>query len=133
MGKTLTEIIYQYRDKKFSWDNLDCCTFAANVVFEFKNLTPPDLREIENYKDLKGSLKVLKKLGCKDLSEAPSKFFNVPRKDIEEVKTGDIVYLITKNGESIGVCNGAQSYFIHRDYGLVTFPTEQCIYCWSIN
>jgi len=132
--KTLTEIIYSYKNARFSWDNLDCCTFAANVVYEFKGLCPPNLRDIENYKNEKGMIKWLKKMGCEDLSEAPTKFLNVERRDISTVKHGDFVYFKNEDGSgSIGVCNGVRAYFIHRDKGLVATPVINCIYCWSLN
>jgi len=79
-------------------------------------------------------MKVLKKLGCKELVDLPSIILDTPRKSITEVKLGEPVYFINEDGEGIlGICNGAQAYFLKKDKGLATKKIENCLYCWSIN
>jgi hypothetical protein len=132
--KTLTDIIYQYRDAEFSWDKFDCCTFSAKVVSEYKGIDITNFREIEDFKDYKGIIRWLAKMKCKELADAPSAFLGVERKPISEVKLGDIVYFVNEQGEGIfGVCNGCRAYFLQQDKGLTTRNIKDCKYCWSVN
>jgi hypothetical protein len=131
--KTLTDIIYQYENEEFNWKNFDCCTFSAKVVSEFTGKDITNFKEVENFKDLKGSIRWLKKMGCKDLSEAPSAFLGVKRKEISEVQLGDFVYYINEDNVGIiGVCNGKRAYFLQESGGLTARNISDCLYCWSI-
>jgi len=68
------------------------------------------------------------------MDDVPGIFLGVSKKDISEVKLGEPVYYIKECGEGIlGICNGAQAYFLSKDDGLITRKIEDCIYCWSIN
>lgn len=131
----LTDIIYQYENATFSWENFDCCTFSMSVIEEFigKELINWK-KEILDYKSAKESLKFLKKAGCKSLREAPEKILGVKEKSISEVKLGDLVYYINEDDQGImGVCNGMRAYFLSWDGGLTARNIKDCECCWSLN
>lgn len=131
---TLTDIIYQYKDYEFNWETFDCATFSTSVVSEFKQKDITNFKSIENFKDPKGAKRWLKKMNCKDLSDAPSAFLGVERKPISQVKLGDIVYYINENNIGVfGVCNGMRAYFLQDKKGLTTRDIQDCVYCWSID
>jgi hypothetical protein len=131
--KNLTDIIYQYKNHSFSYpEGFDCAIFSAKVVQEFTGKDIPNIEEIITYRTYKDALKTIKDLGCKDLSEVPSVVLNKPKKDISEVKLGDIVYYINEEDRGIlGVCNGCRSYFLQKGGGLTARNTKDCKYCWS--
>jgi len=132
--RTLTDIIYEYKDTEFSWGKTDCCTFVADVAFRFKNKVPPSIKAIYDYNDYKGSLVWMKKLNCKSLEEVPSAFIGSEKKPISEVKLGDIVYYINEEEKGImGVCNGKRAYFLQYGGGITARNIEDCLYCWSID
>jgi len=132
--KNLTSIIYKYKDLKFNWKDFDCCIFTVNVVEEYTGCPLPLWREVIDYTNFRGAMKALRKLGCKDLKNLPDIILDTPKKPISEVKLGEPVYYINEEGEGIlGVCNGAQAYFLKRNDGLVTRKIENCLYCWSID
>jgi len=132
--KTLTDIIYQYKNETFNWGGLDCCIFTVKIVEEYKDITLPLWRKVAIYNKEKGAMKALVKLGCKSLEDLPSIILNTPKKDISQVKLGEPVYYINENDIGIlGVCNGARSYFLQRGGGLTARNTQDCKYCWSIN
>lgn len=132
--KTLTDIIYQYKDKQFTWGVYDCCVFVATCVEQYTGKELPKWKEVVNYKNKNGAMKALRKLGCKKLSDLPQIILDTPKIPISKVKTGYPVYYVNEEGEGIlGICNGAQSYFINREKGLATRRTEECLYCWSID
>ncbi len=134
MKKTLTDIIYQYKNSEFSWEKFDCCIFTVRVIEEYTNKTLPYWRDVISYKDALGAKKALKKLGCKDLKDLPNKILGTQIKPISEVKLGEPVYYINENGDGImGVCNGKRSYFLQWGGGLTARDTKDCLYCWSIN
>lgn len=134
MKKSLTDIIYQYKETEFNWETFSCATFSAKVVSEFKGIDITNFKEIENFKDYEGSLRWLEKMKCKSLEDAPSAFLNVKRKPISEVQLGDIVYFINEKNEGIfGVCNGSRAYFLQVGGGLTPRKIEDCLYCWSID
>ena len=97
-NKNLTDIIYQYKDTKFSWGYLDCCIFTVNVVEEFKNIKLPFWREVITYDGYKGAMKSLKNLGCNKLEDLPSIILNTKKEDISKAKLGDPVYYINEKG-----------------------------------
>jgi len=130
----LTDIIYKYKDSKFSWKNFDCCIFTVNVIQEYTNRNLPYWEDAIGYTTYSGAMKALKNLGCKTLVELPEIILGTPKKPISEVKLGEPVYYINEEGEGIlGICNGAQAYFIAKGDGLVTRKIEDCLYCWSID
>lgn len=132
--KTLTDYIYEYKETEFAWGELDCCTFTYDVVSKFKNVKLKSIKEIYDYNDYKGSLIWMKQLGCKTLDEVPTAFTGAEKKDISEVKHGDMVYFINEDGRGImGVCNGCRAYFLQYGGGLTARPVEDCLYCWSID
>lgn len=130
----MTDIIYQYEDIQFSWEGVDCCKFAVEVVEEFTGRILPLWREVIQYNNYRGAMKALKKLGCKDLIDLPSIILNTPKKEIETVKLGEPVYYTNEDGIAIlGICNGVRAYFLQQGGGLTTRPIKDCTYCWSIN
>jgi hypothetical protein len=131
--KTLTNIIYQYKYEKFNWGKFDCCIFCAKVLEEYKNIRIPYWND-KLYTNKYGALKTIKNLGAKDLNTFPTVVLNTKRKSISEAKLADIVYYINEENEGIlGICNGAQSYFLAKGEGLVTRKTKDCLYCWSVD
>ena len=131
---TLTDIIYKYKDTKFSWQGIDCCIFTVKVVEEFTNRTLPFWRDVIQYTNYEGAMKALNKLDCKDLVDLPSIILNTPKKNISQVKHGEPVYYINQNGIGIlGICNGVRAYFLQKNGGLTTRPINDCEYCWSID
>jgi hypothetical protein len=132
--KNLTNIIYKYKDSKFNWKDFDCCIFTVSVVEEYTNRTLPYWREVITYTSYIEAMKALKKLGCKDLIDLPSIILETDRKPISDVKLGEPVYYKNEEEKGIlGVCNGAQAYFLSKDKGLTTRKIEDCLYCWSID
>jgi hypothetical protein len=134
-NKTLTDIIYQYKNTTFSWGEFDCCIFTVKVVEEFTNRNLPYWKEIINYKDRKGSMKALAKIGCKELKDLPNVILGNPIKSIEKVKLGEPVYLTREDtGEGLlGICNGTRAYFVNRPVGITARKIEECEFCWSID
>lgn len=129
----LTHIIYKYKDDKFSWGKLDCCLFSAKVIEEYTSRDLPYWREV-NYSNRLQAMKIIKRLGCNTLLDLPKLVLGTNKKPISQVKLGELVYYIEETGEGIfGICNGAQSYFLNKEVGLVTRKTEDCIYSWSID
>lgn len=134
MAKNLTDIIYKYENSKFNWNNLDCCIFTVSIIEEYTGKELPYWRDVINYSSFKGAMKALKELGCETLVDLPEVILGGPQKPISEVKLGEPVYYINEEGEGIlGICNGAQAYFLKKDNGLVTRRIEDCLYCWSID
>lgn len=132
--KNLTDIIYKYKEAQFSWGELDCCIFTASIVEEFTGRKLPYWKDVLNYKDYKSSVKTLKNLGCDKVEDLPSIILDTPKKDISKVKLGEPVYHIDIHGEGLlGICNGAQAYFLQEGGGLTTRPIKDCSYCWSID
>lgn len=131
--KNLTDIIYQYKNEKFMWGEVDCCIFTASIVEEYTGRTLPHWRNVLQYQSAKGATKALKKLGCKTVLDLPSLILNTPQKDISEVKVGEPVYYIRKkDGRGLlGICNGVRAYFITKE-GLTARNIDDCEYCWSI-
>jgi len=130
--KTLTDIIYQYENNKFSWGKFDCATFSVGVLEEYRNKKVPQRENNIKYNDYKSAMKSLKNLGCKEVLDLPSVLLNTPKKDISEVKLGDIVYYINEDKIGVlGICNGVRAYFLQEGKGLTARPIEDCIYCWS--
>ena len=79
-------------------------------------------------------MKWMKKLGVDSLDQIPEVYIGSKKKDISDVKHGDIVYYINEEELGIfGVCNGCRAYFLQYGGGLTTRPIEDCLYCWSIN
>lgn len=133
--KTLSDIIYQYKDAEFSWGDFDCCIFTAKVVEEYFNKDLPYWKDIITYKDRKGAMKALKKIGCNEVKNLPGIILGTSIKPIEEVKLGEPVYMIREDtGEGLlGVCNGARAYFVQRPEGITARKIEDCEFCWSID
>ena len=132
--KTLTDIIYQYKDQEFSWEEFDCCIFTAKVVEEFTGKNLPLWKNVINYKNKAGALRALKKLGCKDIVDLPGIILETSKKDISEVKLGEPVYYVNEEGVGIlGVCNGVRAYFLQMGGGLTARDIKDCKYCWSID
>jgi hypothetical protein len=134
MKKSLTDIIYKYKGKEFCWGQLDCCIFTASVVEEFTGRSLPFWRDVLHYNDYKKAMIVLKNLGCESVLDLPSIILSTPKKDISEVKLGEPVYYIDNKGRGLlGICNGAQAYFVTEGGTLTTRPINACDYCWSID
>ena len=132
--KTLTDIIYQYKDTKLEFGNIDCCIFTAKVIEEYFNIDLPLWKDILTYKNYKGALLVLKQHNINSIEELPTAILGTDRKPIEEAKLGDVVCTLDDEGLPVlGVCNGKRAYFIHSEYKLVAVSIEKCLYCWSIN
>lgn len=75
--KDLTNLIYKYEDSKFEWGVTDCCTFAADIAWNFKDKTPPKIKDIFDYKDLRGSIKWMNEIGAGALDEIPEKYLGL--------------------------------------------------------
>jgi hypothetical protein len=132
--KSLTDIIYQYKDTNFSWGDLDCCIFTVKVVEEFTGRKLPFWRDVIFYNDYKGAMKALRKLNCKNLKDLPSVILGNPKKDIKDVKLGEpVLYINEDNVAILGVCNGVRAYFLQDGGGLTARPISNCECCWSIN
>jgi hypothetical protein len=133
--KCLTDIIYQYKDSEFSWEDFDCCTFTALVIEEYTGKKLPLWREkIKDIHNWDSALKILKDLGGETMEDVPSIFLGTKKKSISEVKLGEPVYYINEAGVGIlGICNGQRAYFLQRGGGLTARNIEDCKYCWSIN
>lgn len=129
--KNITDILDKYKSAKFKWGKMDCCIFAGLVLEEYH-----DIKFLSGlyarYKNRVGASKIILKLGGRSIADLPTIVCKVPRKGIKDVKYADMVLLHENNNKILGVCNGAQSYFISDKGGLTTRPTHLCKYAWSI-
>ena len=135
---TITELLQEYKNSKFEWGRTDCVSFAADIAYRYQGKEVPNLQKDQTYNDTKSALKWLKNLGIDnfdDLYKAPELVLGVKRKDISEVKHGDIVYYIEPetNAGLMGICNGVRAYFLCWDGGLTARNIEDCTYCWSVD
>lgn len=133
--RNLTDIIYQYKSYNFTWGKFDCCLFTIMVIEEYTGKTFNSWRKVlSKYNNYSEAKLAMKKLGCKKVEDLPSIILATPKKDISNVKLGEPVYYVNEKGEGLlGICNGAQAYFVQFGEGLVTRPIEDCIYSWSID
>ena len=132
--KSLTEIIYRYKDTEFSWGELDCCIFTVLVIEEFTHKKLPFWREVINYNNYKGSLESLNKLGCNTIKDLPSIILGTDKKAATKAKLGEPIYYINEDNIGIlGVCNGKRAYFLQKGGGLTARKIEDCKYSWRIN
>ena len=132
--KTLTDILYQYKNTKLEYGVIDCCVFTARVVEEYFNLDLPLWKELLVYDNYNDALRVLRKNNIKSIQELPTVILGVEKKPISEVKLGEPVYLINANGQGVlGICNGMRAYFIQPDVGLIALPIDKCLYAWEID
>ena len=136
MNKDLTKIIYQYKNKEFSYENhWHCSIFCAKVIEEFTGKEIPGWKEkAELINDWPSAAKILKSLGGKSIRDVPSIFLGADKKkDISEAKRGEPVCYINEDGEEIlGICNGQRAYFLTESEGLTARRIEECECCWSI-
>lgn len=134
--KTLTDIIYQYEDMKFSYENhWHCSIFCAMVIEEYTGKKIPGWREkAKKINDWPSAKKTLHSLGGDSIKDVPSIFLGADKKkDISEVKLGEPVCYINEEGEEIlGICNGQRAYFLTESEGLTARNIEDCECCWSI-
>lgn len=131
--RTLTDIIYDYKNTEFSWGDIDCCTFTFSVIGEFTGKKFPEWKVV-TYNDKLGAVKALRKLGCNNLKDLPDTILKTEKKDISKVKLGEPVYYINEDGDGIlGICNGKRAYFLQYGGGLTARNVEDCKYCWSID
>jgi hypothetical protein len=134
VNSNLTDIIYKYENKEFSWGSFDCCIFTAKIVEEFTGRELPYWKDVLNYKGYRSSVKALKKLGCNKIEDLPSIILGTDKKPISKVKHGEPVYYINEDGIGLlGICNGVRAYFLQEGIGLTTRPVEDCLYSWSIS
>lgn len=129
--KSITEIINKYKDAEFIWGKLDCCIFAGLVLQEFHGVEFLG-NVINSYSNAKGAAKTISKLGKGRVDNLPTAFLGTPKKDISEVKTGDMVSVVENGNTIIGVCNGVRAYFLQIGGGLTARNIKDCSYCWSI-
>lgn len=134
---TITDLIQEYKNSEFKWGEIDCVTFATTVAYKYKNKEVPNIQENITYNDIKSALQWLKALGIDsfdDLHKAPELFAGLKKKDISEVKHGDIVYYVDSEHKSglLGICNGVRAYFLSTKNGLTARNIEECKYCWSV-
>lgn len=132
--KTLTDIIYKYRNQSLDYSTLDCCTFTAKIVEEYFDIDLPLWKDMLGYNNYKDALRVLKKHNINSIEELPTKILGTEKKPISEVKTGDVVYALNDNNDGVlGICNGVRAYFIQPEIGIIAVPIEKCIYAWDVN
>jgi len=133
MKKTLSHIIYEYKDKKFKWGKVDCCTFTFSVIGDFTGKKFPEWKVV-TYNNKKGAMDALKKLNCKKLKDLPGIILNTEKKEGSAAKLGEPVYYVNEDGTGIlGVCNGKRAYFLQHGKGLTARKIEECEYSWSID
>ena len=131
--KSLTEILYKYRNKSLEYGDLDCCVFTAKVVEEYFEIELPLWKDLLTYSTYKDALKVLRKNNIKSVEELPSAILGTEKKPISEVKLGEPVHYVNEIGHDVlGICNGKRAYFIQPEIGLITLPIEDCSGAWSI-
>jgi len=132
--KSLTDIIYQYKNKSFNWGTLDCCIFTAKVVEEYTGRDLPYWKDVLNYTDQKSSGEILSSLNCDSVLDLPTKILSKPKLPISEAKQGYPVYFLNEKDEgTLGICNGKRAYFLKEKKGLIPVKIEDCLYCWSID
>lgn len=111
--------------KPFRWGKHDCCTDTARIVAAVTGRNP--MREFHGAYDDEDSAKVaLKTIGKGSLYHTlRSKFGNpVP---VAFAGRADIVYRVSDQGPTIGVCEGKKSSFIGDGPGnRVYYDTAEC-------
>ncbi len=113
---------------------MDCCTFVGEIAEKFseKPLHIADWKKVLTYRNATDSQDAVTALGGEEVLDLPTIVFGVERRDISDVKHGDIVYAITIDGEgTLGVCNGVRAYFLAKGKGLTAILVKDCLYCWS--
>lgn len=131
--KTLTDILYKYKNTKLEYGNIDCCVFTAKVVEEYFNLDLPLWKDLLIYDNYKDAIRTLRKNGIKSVEDLPTAILGVEKKPISEVKLGEPVYAVNEEGQGVlGVCNGMRAYFLHSKVGLMAVPIETCLYAWEV-
>ena len=134
MFKTITSIVDKYKYTTFQWGDWDSCIFVVSLLEEYNKTSFPKWREVIGYKNLKEAVSALRKLGCDKLEDLPGIILETPRKDIKDVKHGDVVYFVNEDGVGIlGVCNGVRAYFLQKGGGLTARSVLSCKYAWSVN
>lgn len=129
----ITTILQKYKEFNFKFNEMDCCLFVSKVLEDYYGEPITTVWDNVQYSNLREAVKTIRKLGCKDMSELPSKVLNVPRKNINNVEYADIVYYINEDNMGImGVCNGKRSYFLGKNGKLTARDTNECLYCWSV-
>jgi hypothetical protein len=121
----LPEILEKYRVEPFTWGQLDCCLFAANVI---RDMTGHDYAEDlrGTYDTQFGAARVLHRYG--GLEELVDHFLG-PSQAPSLARRGDVV-LGEVPEPTVGICVGHKAVF-KSDGGLESLPLDLCIRSWK--
>ncbi len=113
----------------FEWGKHDCSLFAADLI---KEMTGTDLAEglRGKYASFKGSLRVIKEQGFKDLAELLDSKLGV-QIPVKMAKRGDVVLLKTDKQKAAGIVAGANAVAAGVD-GVVLVPMKNWLLAWRV-
>ncbi|MFQ5535576.1 MAG: hypothetical protein ACE5EM_12670 [Sphingomonadales bacterium] len=115
-------------ERPFCWGKHDCCLFAANIV---KAMTGDDPAKAfrGRYRTEFGARRALKRYGSGTLYHTLRSLFGNPIPPARAWR-GDLVYMVTENGPSAGVCLGAIAAFASD--GLAFVPMSETAKAWRV-
>lgn len=115
----LNRIVEGNLNRPFEWGNWDCCLFAAECVEAMTGDDP--MGEFRGrYSSAEGARALLRAHPSKSLFNLMRRKFGNPS---NFARRGDIVYTITEDGPSLGVCVGACAVFLSEE-GIVSLPIQ---------
>lgn len=121
----LAKIIAHAANQPFALDEHNCCFFAADCIQAITGIDPAH--------DLRGcnAARVLKLRGVNALMDEKAEIYNMKPIRPMNARRGDICLLNAGNGETLGICLGAQ-IACPGNNGLVYFSLKHAIRAWSV-
>lgn len=106
----LNVVIESNLKRPFEYGTWDCCLFVAECVEAMTGENPmPEFRN--KYNDKEGALRLVRAHSAKSLYGIMRSKFGNPR---EGGRRGDIVYTVTEDGPTLGICIGREAVFLHE-------------------
>jgi hypothetical protein len=122
----LAAFIESRRSTPFAWGSHDCCAFTAGA---FRELTGCDAMERHTgYSTALGAARVLRAAG--GIECIPEAHGCAPQ-PVALSQRGDVVAVEIDGRVSLGVCDGAVSFFASAD-GVTALPTATCRASWRV-
>ena len=124
--RRLADFIESRRATPFAWGSHDCCAFTAGA---FRELTGCDaMARHASYSTALGAASVLRSAG--GIERIPEMHGCTPQ-PVALARRGDVVSIEINNRISLGVCDGANSFFA-APRGLAVVQTSKCRASWRI-
>lgn len=125
--------IEEMRQEPFVWGTADCGpAWVGRAVEVITDQPNPAAEYIGKYKTARGALRLMRKLGYKDLREAASIMLDRPYQHPSRGAIGDIALIKSEDGGfgySFGIVNGERVFFRREDgIGTVDLLEAECIF-----